>query len=132
MKKEITTFIYALGIAMCIMLLLFACSPIRANTGIPAGEYTLTAARDFKSLGCGMAESTFGNTLLIHDGIMETHPLKGIETVVYLIKKITDSDYLAQVHRPVWGDTVTIEFTHNPGNGQLCFSCSGEKIIYQK
>jgi hypothetical protein len=99
---------------------------------IPEGEYTLAEKRDFQSLLCGMSETTFGKTLLITESKIETHPLKGSENVSYEIKKIGDDDYLTKVHRPLSGDTITIEFTHDAANSQLCFSCNGEKIIYQK
>lgn len=123
-------------IPVCFLILLGFnnCNSTSADNAItiPEGEYSLSEKRDFQSLLCGMSEVTFGKTILINEGKIETHPLKGAENVSYEIKKIGDNDYLTKVHRPVNGDTITIEFKHDASNNQLCFSCNGEKIVYQK
>ena len=129
MKKP-TQILFTAGL---LTLGFISCNSTSADKiNIPAGEYTLSEKRDFQSLLCGMSEATFGKTILINEGKIETHPLKGTETAIYKIQKIGNTDYLAKVHRPVDGDTITIEFTYNETNNQLCFSCNNEKIIYQK
>lgn len=97
---------------------------------IPEGEYALTERRTDNALSCDMSKLTFGKTITINNGMINTNKDLVI-SVNYKIKKLTETTFLTTAPNPT-GDSTVINFSYNAANSQLVFSCESENIIYQK
>jgi len=111
-----------------------ACANQAEKLNIPEGEYMLLGSRGLSAMECGMTETTFGKTLIINNGKINTepiNPLKGLESVHYPIKKV-EENYLTTFYRPLEQDTSMIQFLFDAEKEQLIFQCESTQIVYQK